>query len=131
MLKRLFDVIVAASALLLMLPVLIVLMLLVCACMGVPVFFRQARPGLHGDSFNMVKFRTMSEATDRSGSPLPDAKRLTRLGRFLRTTSLDELSELWNVFKGDMSLVGPRPLLMEYLPLYSAEQYRRHDVRPA
>jgi lipopolysaccharide/colanic/teichoic acid biosynthesis glycosyltransferase len=98
--------------------------------MGKPVLFRQTRPGLHGVPFLMIKFRTMRDAVDASGVPLPDAARLTRLGRFLRSSSLDELPELWNVLKGEMSLVGPRPLLMEYLPLYSAEQARRHEVRP-
>lgn len=98
--------------------------------MGSPVLFRQVRPGIDGKPFEMVKFRTMKDAIDAQGNPLPDAERLTSFGQFLRSSSLDELPELWNVLKGDMSLVGPRPLLMEYLPLYSAEQYRRHDVRP-
>ncbi|EAP77329.1 putative UDP-galactose phosphate transferase [Roseovarius nubinhibens ISM] len=98
--------------------------------MGSPVFFRQTRPGRHGIPFEMVKFRTMRDAIDADGRPLPDAERLTKLGRFLRSSSLDELPELWNVLKGEMSLVGPRPLLMEYLPLYSPEQARRHEVRP-
>ena len=94
------------------------------------MFFRQTRPGRHGTPFEMVKFRTMRDAIDADGRPLPDAERLTKLGRFLRSSSLDELPELWNVLKGEMSLVGPRPLLMEYLPLYSPEQARRHEVRP-
>jgi lipopolysaccharide/colanic/teichoic acid biosynthesis glycosyltransferase len=98
--------------------------------MGSPVFFRQTRPGLHGRPFEMIKFRTMRDAVDAQGRPLPDAERLTRLGRFLRSSSLDELPELWNVLRGEMSLVGPRPLLMEYLPLYSPEQARRHELRP-
>ncbi|MDQ0013666.1 lipopolysaccharide/colanic/teichoic acid biosynthesis glycosyltransferase [Variovorax boronicumulans] len=98
--------------------------------LGSPVFFRQARPGLHGRPFQMVKFRTMTAARASDGQLLPDAERLTAFGRFLRASSLDELPELWNVLKGDMSLVGPRPLLMDYLPLYSAEQSRRHEVRP-
>lgn len=98
--------------------------------MGSPVLFRQCRPGRFGRPFYMIKFRTMRDATDAAGRPLPDGERLTAFGRFLRSSSLDELPELWNVLKGDMSLVGPRPLLMEYLPLYSAEQARRHEVRP-
>jgi lipopolysaccharide/colanic/teichoic acid biosynthesis glycosyltransferase len=98
--------------------------------MGAPILFRQRRPGLHGAPFEMVKFRTMRDAVDAGGQALPDSERLTRLGRFMRASSLDELPELWNVLKGDMSLVGPRPLLIEYLPLYSSEQARRHDVRP-
>ncbi len=98
--------------------------------MGPPALFRQMRPGLNGRPFEMVKFRTMKDAIGADGSPLPDAERLTQFGRWLRATSLDELPELWNVLKGEMSLVGPRPLLMEYLPLYSPEQSRRHEVRP-
>lgn len=109
---------------------LLVLVLLVRWRLGSPVFFRQQRPGLHGKPFHMVKFRTMTDARDAEGKLLPDAERLTKLGQFMRSTSLDELPELWNVLKGDMSLVGPRPLLMEYLPLYSSEQARRHEVRP-
>lgn len=115
--------------LLLALPLLL-LVWLIRRKLGSPVFFRQTRPGLHGKSFNMVKFRTMTDACGPDGVLLPDAVRLTSFGRFLRATSLDELPELWNVLKGDMSLVGPRPLLMEYLPLYSPEQARRHNVRP-
>jgi len=107
-----------------------VLALLIRVRMGSPVIFGQVRPGLRGKPFRMIKFRTMLDAVDAQGNPLPDDQRLTRLGSFLRSTSLDELPELWNVLKGDMSLVGPRPLLMEYLPLYSPEQARRHDVRP-
>lgn len=98
--------------------------------LGAPILFRQIRPGLNGNPFNMVKFRTMRNANNAAGNPLPDSERLTPFGKFLRSSSLDELPELWNVLKGDMSLVGPRPLLMEYLPLYSLEQYRRHEVRP-
>ena len=98
--------------------------------MGSPILFRQTRPGTNGKPFQMIKFRTMRNAIDADGRPLPDSERLTKLGRLLRSSSLDELPELWNVLKGDMSLVGPRPLLMEYLPLYSPEQARRHEVRP-
>ena len=98
--------------------------------MGSPVLFVQVRPGVNGKPFKMIKFRTMRNAEDKFGEMLPDAKRITRLGPFLRTSSLDELPELWNVLKGDMSLVGPRPLLMEYLPLYSASQRRRHELKP-
>jgi lipopolysaccharide/colanic/teichoic acid biosynthesis glycosyltransferase len=97
---------------------------------GRPVLFRQLRPGLHGEPFEMIKLRTMRDAVDRSGRPLPDAERLTPIGRFLRASSLDELPELWNVLRGEMSLVGPRPLLVRYLPRYSPEQARRHAVRP-
>ncbi|MFI0474470.1 sugar transferase [Halomonas sp. HMF6819] len=128
--KRLFDFLVSLLALSLLSPVLLVVALLVRGKLGSPVLFRQIRPGLHGKPFEMVKFRTMKDAYDAQGHPLPDDQRLTRFGNFLRATSLDELPELWNVLKGDMSLVGPRPLLMEYLPLYSAEQYRRHEARP-
>lgn len=128
--KRAFDVMVALVVGILFLPVMAVLALLIRINMGSPVIFRQTRPGLHGVPFGMVKFRTMRDAHDADGKPLSDAERITRLGQMLRSTSLDELPELWNVLKGEMSLVGPRPLLMEYLPLYSAEQARRHDVRP-
>ena len=130
MLKRPFDIFCSALALLLFWPVLLILYVLVRANLGSPALFRQQRPGLHGRPFMMVKFRTMLDALDANGNPLPDDVRLTRFGRLLRATSLDELPELWNVLNGDMSLVGPRPLLMEYLPLYSAEQARRHEVRP-
>lgn len=128
--KRLLDILLAGGALLVFSPVLVVLALLIRRQMGPPALFRQVRPGLHGEPFEMMKFRTMRNALGADGQPLPDAERLTPLGRFLRSTSLDELPELWNVVRGDMSLVGPRPLLMEYLPRYSAEQARRHDVRP-
>lgn len=128
--KRIVDIIGAGMGLLLLSPVLLVVALLILRQMRRPVFFRQTRPGLHGKPFEMIKFRTMQDAMDAEGNPLPDAERLTRLGRFLRSTSLDELPELWNVLIGEMSLVGPRPLLMEYLPLYSPEQARRHEVRP-
>lgn len=128
--KRAFDIIVSGVLLVLLAPVLAVLALLVRWRLGSPVLFRQIRPGKDTRPFEMLKFRTMRDTRDRDGRSLPDAERLTPFGRFLRSTSLDELPELWNVLKGDMSLVGPRPLLMEYLPLYSAEQARRHAVRP-
>lgn len=128
--KRLFDIVLACVALtVLAIPILIVIWM-VRRKLGSPVFFRQVRPGLHGKPFEMVKFRSMTDARDAEGNLLPDADRLPAFGRFLRGSSLDELPELWNVVKGDMSLVGPRPLLMEYLPLYSKEQARRHEVRP-
>lgn len=130
MLKRSFDLFVAAVALLLLAPLLLALAWLVRRRIGTPVLFRQMRPGLYGRPFELLKFRSMREARDERGAPLPDAERLTPFGRFLRASSLDELPELWNVLKGDMSLVGPRPLLMDYLPLYSPEQARRHAVRP-
>lgn len=128
--KRLFDVVASACALLLLALPLLVVIWMVRRKLGSPVFFTQMRPGLQGKPFLMVKFRTMTDARGPDGALLPDADRLTPFGRFLRATSLDELPELWNVVKGDMSLVGPRPLLMEYLPLYSPEQARRHAVRP-
>ncbi|MGO4606558.1 sugar transferase [Variovorax sp. 2RAF20] len=128
--KRLFDIMLACLALLLLGLPLLFLTWQVRRKLGSPAFFRQTRPGLHGRPFNMVKFRTMTDARGVDGQLLPDADRLTPFGRFLRASSLDELPELWNVLKGDMSLVGPRPLLMDYLPLYSAEQSRRHEVRP-
>tara|TARA_B100000242_G_scaffold292775_2_gene268965 strand:- start:1069 stop:1662 length:594 start_codon:yes stop_codon:yes gene_type:complete len=130
MTKRLFDFSTSLVALLLLLPVLVLLSLLVRMNIGTLIFFTQTRPGQHGKPFTIIKFRTMTDARDDDGVLLPDAHRLTRFGRFLRTTSLDELPELWNVVKGEMSLVGPRPLLMEYLPLYSPQQARRQDVRP-
>lgn len=128
--KRIFDIVISSCLLfLLILPVLI------CGCLvrfklGGPVIFCQKRPGYCGEPFDMIKFRTMTDERDDNGELLPDAQRLTSFGRFLRSSSLDELPELWNVLKGDMSLVGPRPLLMEYLPLYSPQQARRHEVRP-
>jgi lipopolysaccharide/colanic/teichoic acid biosynthesis glycosyltransferase len=128
--KRLFDMAVSIVALALLALPMLVLMLLVRVKLGAPVFFKQVRPGLHGKPFRMVKFRTMTDERDIAGLLLPDSVRLTSFGRFLRSSSLDELPELWNVLKGDMSLVGPRPLLMEYVPLYSKEQLRRHEVRP-
>jgi lipopolysaccharide/colanic/teichoic acid biosynthesis glycosyltransferase len=129
-LKRAFDVVASASALLLLSPVLLAVAAAVRLRLGSPVLFRQTRPGLHGRPFGMIKFRTMRDARGPDGRPLPDAERLTPFGRWLRASSLDELPELWNVLKGDMSLVGPRPLAGAYLPLYSAEQARRHEVRP-
>ncbi len=128
--KRLFDITAATLALLLLGLPLLVLAWQVRRKLGSPVLFRQVRPGLRGQPFEMVKFRTMTDARGPDGQLLPDAERLTAFGRFLRSSSLDELPELWNVLKGEMSLVGPRPLLMEYLPLYSREQARRHEVRP-
>ncbi len=128
--KRLFDVVVSACALLVLTLPLLVVIWMVRRKLGSPVFFTQVRPGMHGKPFKMVKFRSMTSERGTDGELLPDAERLTPFGRFLRSTSLDELPELWNVLKGDMSLVGPRPLLMEYLPLYSPEQARRHEVRP-
>ena len=128
--KRLLDIIASASALLVLSPLLLALWVLVRLRLGAPVLFSQERPGLHGKSFTLHKLRTMTDERDAAGKLLPDEERLTRLGRFLRASSLDELPELWNVLRGDMSLVGPRPLRMDYLPLYSAEQARRHEVRP-
>lgn len=128
--KRLFDIFASAFGLLLLSPVIAIVAWQIRSKLGSPVLFRQIRPGLNGKPFEMIKFRTMRDAWDASGNPLPDSERMSPFGSFLRASSLDELPELWNVLKGDMSLVGPRPLLMEYLPLYSLEQYRRHDVRP-
>ena len=130
MMRRFFDLSVTLLALLLLALPLLLLALLVRTKLGSPVFFRQTRPGLHGKPFEMVKFRTMTDARDAQGELLPDSERLPPFGRFLRSSSLDELPELCNVLKGEMSLVGPRPLLMEYLPLYTPQQYRRHEVRP-
>jgi lipopolysaccharide/colanic/teichoic acid biosynthesis glycosyltransferase len=128
--KRLFDLLVASLALILLVLPLLALVWLVRRKLGSPVLFSQVRPGLHGKPFTMVKFRTMTDERGPDGVLLPDAQRLTPFGRFLRASSLDELPELWNVLRGEMSLVGPRPLLMEYLPLYSPAQARRHEVRP-
>ena len=128
--KRAFDIAASTSALVVLSPVLAITAYKVKKELGSPVLFRQTRPGLHGKPFEMIKFRTMKDATDKEGNALPDSERLTEFGKKLRASSLDELPELWNVLKGDMSLVGPRPLLMEYLPLYSAEQAKRHNVRP-
>ena len=130
MLKRLLDIVIASSALVLLSPVYALVAYKVKKNLGSPVLFRQLRPGLHGKPFEMVKFRTMKDALDAQGNPLPDSERLTPFGKMLRATSLDEMPELWNVIKGDMSIVGPRPLLMEYLPLYNREQAKRHNVRP-
>lgn len=130
MLKRIFDVMSAGLAIVVLLPVILAVALLIRRKLGSPIIFRQVRPGLAGKPFEMIKFRTMKDSVDGSGAPLPDAERLGPFGRLLRSSSLDELPELWNVLKGDMSLVGPRPLLMEYLPLYSANEFRRHEVRP-
>ena len=130
MLKRLLDIIIASIALILLSPLYAFVAYKVKKNLGSPVLFRQVRPGLHGKPFEMIKFRTMKDAVDEQGNPLPDSERLTPFGQMLRSTSLDEMPELWNVIKGDMSIVGPRPLLMEYLPLYNQEQAKRHDVRP-
>lgn len=130
MLKRLIDITASGAALVALSPVLAVTAYKVKKDLGSPVLFKQTRPGLNGKPFEMIKFRTMKDATDKQGNLLPDSERLTPFGQKLRSTSLDELPELWNVLKGDMSLVGPRPLLMEYLPLYNSEQARRHNVRP-
>ena len=130
MLKRLLDIVIASSALVLLSPVYALVAYKVKKNLGSPVLFRQVRPGLHGKPFEMIKFRSMKDALDTAGNPLPDSERLTPFGKMLRATSLDEMPELWNVIKGDMSIVGPRPLLMEYLPLYNREQAKRHNVRP-
>ncbi|MET1113049.1 MAG: sugar transferase [Allosphingosinicella sp.] len=128
--KRLTDILLAAAGLIVLAPVMAAVAVAVAAALGRPVLFRQVRPGLHGKPFELIKFRTMLDAAGADGRPLDDAERLTRFGRFLRASSLDELPELWNILKGDMSLVGPRPLLLRYLPLYTPEQARRHEVRP-
>jgi lipopolysaccharide/colanic/teichoic acid biosynthesis glycosyltransferase len=130
MLKRIIDITVASTALILLSPVYFAVAHKVKKNLGSPVLFRQVRPGLHGKPFEMIKFRTMKDALDAEGKPLPDSERLTPFGKMLRATSLDEMPELWNVIKGDMSIVGPRPLLMEYLPLYNEQQAKRHNVRP-
>jgi lipopolysaccharide/colanic/teichoic acid biosynthesis glycosyltransferase len=128
--KRIFDLCLAGLAILLLWPLMLLAALGVLLSIGRPVLFTQVRPGLHARPFRILKFRTMTSGQSDDGTPLPDGERLTRFGRFLRATSLDELPELFNVLRGDMSLVGPRPLLMEYLPLYSEEQARRHEVPP-
>jgi sugar transferase EpsL len=130
MAKRVVDIVVALVALVLLSPLLMVVAVLVRAVLGAPVLFRHRRPGLHGRLFTLYKFRTMLDACDAQGRPLPDQQRITRFGQILRKTSIDELPELWNVLRGDMSLVGPRPLLAEYLEHYTPEERRRHDVRP-
>ncbi|MBQ6505204.1 MAG: sugar transferase [Flexilinea sp.] len=128
--KRLFDIIVSAVGLVLLSPLLVLLAALVRINLGSPIFFRQERPGLHEKIFRLYKFRSMKDAVDRNGKELPDAERLSKFGALLRSSSLDELPELFNVLKGEMSLVGPRPLLVKYLPLYNEEQHRRHEVLP-
>ena len=128
--KRLFDIIASASGLIFLSPVFLILIYLIRKNLGSPVFFTQERPGKDGKPFKMIKFRSMRDAVDKDGNPLPDSERLTPFGKKLRATSLDELPELWNVLKGEMSLVGPRPLLMSYLPLYNEFQNRRHEMRP-
>ena len=130
MMKRLLDIIISLSALILLAPLYAIIGYKVKKNLGSPIFFKQTRPGLQAQPFDMIKFRTMKDATDASGNLLPDSMRMTAFGKMLRSSSLDELPELWNVLKGDMSLVGPRPLLMEYVPLYNQEQARRHEMRP-
>lgn len=130
MIKRFFDLIIALSALLIISPILVCVGVLIFFQQGTPIIFTQDRPGLNGKVFKMMKFRSMLDGKDKQGNLLPDDERMTKFGVFLRSTSLDELPGLFNVLKGDMSLVGPRPLLVQYLPLYSAEQARRHNVRP-
>ena len=128
--KRIFDLVVTFFGLLLLLPVITLTALILISKLGLPIFFKQSRPGLNGKIFNIYKFRTMTNECDKDGILLSDEARLTKFGKFLRSTSLDELPSLWNVLKSDMSLVGPRPLLLEYLPLYSTQQARRHEVKP-
>lgn len=128
--KRFFDILLGSMGLIISAPFLMMIAFLVRILLGSPVIFSQQRPGLHGKAFSLMKFRTMKDAYDEKGNPLPDELRLTRFGRILRSISLDELPELFNVLKGDMSLVGPRPLLMQYLERYSTEQQRRHEVKP-
>ncbi|HDS1758575.1 sugar transferase [Pseudomonas sp. M5] len=130
MIKRIFDILASFFGILFLLPVLLVVAWAVKRKLGSPILFRQVRPGARGVPFEMIKFRTMLDAHDSKGEPLADADRMTVFGKFLRSTSLDELPELWNVLKGEMSIVGPRPLLMEYLPLYNERQNLRHKVRP-
>ncbi|WP_286860060.1 MULTISPECIES: sugar transferase [Acinetobacter] len=130
MLKRLLDIIIASIALILLSPLYLYVAYKVRKNLGSPVIFRQVRPGLHGKPFEMIKFRTMTDERDAEGNLLPNEQRLPKFGKMLRATSLDEMPELWNVIKGDMSIVGPRPLLMDYLPLYNEEQAKRHNVRP-
>ena len=130
MIKRIFDILVSVIALFLLCPIIFVVIRKVAKNLGIPVLFKQERPGQYGQIFRMIKFRSMRDAVDKEGNSLPDSERLTPFGQKLRSSSLDELPGLWNVLKGDMSLVGPRPLLVEYLPLYSDEQAKRHNVRP-
>ena len=130
MIKRSLDIIISLIALTLLSPLFVFIVLKVRKNLGSPVLFQQIRPGFNAIPFKMIKFRTMKNSVNTHGEPLPDSERLTPFGSMLRSSSLDELPELWNVLKGDMSLVGPRPLLMEYLPLYNQEQYRRHEMRP-
>lgn len=130
MIKRLFDITAATTALVALTPVYVIVGYKVKKNLGSPILFRQTRPGRYGEPFDMIKFRTMIDAYDEQGNALPDSERLTDFGRFLRKTSLDELPELWNVVKGDMSLVGPRPLLVKYLPYYTEEENKRHSIRP-
>ena len=129
-LKRIIDIIGALVGLIVSSPIMLIVSLIIYLTMGRPVFFKQLRPGLNGKPFVIYKFRTMLDLKDKDGNLLPDEKRITAIGRFLRSTTLDELPEFWNVLKGDMSLVGPRPLLVEYLPRYTPEQARRHNVKP-
>ncbi|CAB1259478.1 sugar transferase [Vibrio cholerae] len=128
--KRVFDFLISLAVLIVLSPITVLVAWKIRSNLGSPVLFRQIRPGLNGQPFEMIKFRTMKDAVDANGNPLPDSERMTPFGDKLRNSSLDELPELWNVLKGEMSLVGPRPLLMQYLPLYSKEQARRHEVRP-
>lgn len=129
-LKRLMDFILSLLALIVLSPILLIVAVLIRFKLGSPVIFKQQRPGLHEQIFTLYKFRTMTDVKDQDGNLLPDSVRLTRFGKLLRSTSLDELPELWNILRGDMSIVGPRPLLVQYLPLYNQRQHRRHDVRP-
>ena len=128
--KRVVDIVGCLFGLILLLPIIVALAMVIKRKLGSPFLFRQTRPGLNGKPFEMIKFRTMKDVIDQNGIPLPDSERMTSFGKKLRNSSLDELPELWNVLKGDMSLVGPRPLLMQYLPLYNKEQAKRHEVRP-
>ena len=128
--KRIFDILLSSIALIILSPIIAITAFFIHKKLGSPVLFHQVRPGLNGKPFEMIKFRSMKDAVDKNGKPLPDSERLTHFGMKLRSTSLDELPGLWNVVKGDMSLVGPRPLLMQYLPLYNQEQNRRHNMRP-
>ena len=130
MIKRILDIIIASISLIVLFPLYLYVAYKVRKNLGSPILFRQVRPGLHGKPFEMIKFRSMKDAVDVQGNPLPDSERLTPFGKMLRSSSLDEMPELWNVIKGDMSIVGPRPLLMEYLPLYNTEQAKRQNVRP-